>query len=421
MSKLLYLNASQLEIIEEGNRFFIKTFLVDSSINANKWAVVEQALKENISSFIGKPIVLTPNFDHPQAKDGDALLEEQEKFRIGTILQIGIEELSGKGWALAEITDQRAIEIISQQGINFVSPSIVFGEDDLIIQDGVEVVTKFEGAHIALVKDPAYGIQKAQIKGQCRGSPLTCLSQLQKVQASVEKSPCGNYLIVKQGSTERILQASKCVEDCLRKKADSGITIDDQAIAICFSECGESREGGCNSSLEQNTTKNKSMTAQDDEKEKEEKARKAQEEEKKKEDEARKAQDEEEKKKEEEARLAQDEDKEKKVDDIAKLKADVHKLEEKLEEREKASKEAIAKPIVDKIVSAKIRLSQIKESESVKETENLIGMPIETLKQIASEYERFGSERPYSVLNYNQASTESTEGDALLMKLGSVD
>ena len=425
MSKLLYFHASQTELIEEGDHLFIKTFLVDSSINANKWAVTEKALRENISSFIGKPIVLTPTFDHPQAKDGDALLIEQEKFRIGTILDIGLDELSGKGWALAEITDKAAIEMISQQGINFVSPSIVFGENDILIQDGVEVVTNFEGAHHAIVKDPAYGMQKAQIKGQCKGSKGTCLSQLQKVQASIEKSPCGKYLTIRQGSKQRVVKASKCVEDCLRKKSDSGIDIDDQAIAICFSECGESREGECkvdqlgncvtNSSLSENKENSKVMTEHNDEEE--EKARKAQDEEDEKKEEARKAQEDEEKK-EEEARKAQDEDKEKKVDDIAKLKAQVDKFEKQLEENKK---EASVKPVVDKIVSAKVKLNHIKESETTKEFEALIKLPAETLSQIAKQYESFNtSDRPYSVLTLG-ASTETSEGDNLLIKLGSVD
>ena len=35
---------------------------------------------------------------------------------------------------------------------------------------------------------------------------------------------------------------NNCVSDCLQAKADKGIEIDDQAIAICYSECGLSKE-----------------------------------------------------------------------------------------------------------------------------------------------------------------------------------
>jgi len=429
MSKSMYFFASQFSRLE-GEKFFIKTFLVDSSINSNRWAVTEQALRENIASFIGKPIILTPDFGHPKAESGDTLLQDQEPYRVGNIIDIGIDEINGKGWAIAEITKKSVIEMLTDTGINFVSPSIIFGEEDLILQDGVEVATKFEGAHLAIVKDPAYGIQKAQIKGHCQGTSGTCLSQLQKVQASVETSKCGNYITIKQGSTQRVIQASKCVEDCIRKKADMGVTIDDQAIAICFSECGESREAECvvdqlgncvvNSSLSDNDAKNELMTAQEDEeKEKEEKAKKAQEdeEEKKKEEEARKAQEEEEKKKEEESKRGQN-DEEEKVDDIAKLKAELHELKKEIED---STREAKAKPIVDKIVTAKVRLNLIKESESQKEYDSLISLPTAQLNTIASQYAQVSNaERPYSVLTLG-ASTESTSGDDLFIKLGSVD
>ena len=241
MSKLLYFHASQFKIIEEGDKLFIKSFLVDSSINANNWAVTEQALRKNISTFIGKPIILTEEFDHPDAgEDGDKLLQIQEDFRIGTILDIGIEEQSGKGWVVAEITDKNAMNILSQAGINFVSPSIVFGKDDLDKENGVDIVTNFEGAHLAVVKDPAYGMQKAQIKGQCRGG-IECLSQLQKVQASVEKSPCGNYLIVNQGSTQNILQAFECTEKWIKELQNTHPEWEiEQVIAVALSKCGKS-------------------------------------------------------------------------------------------------------------------------------------------------------------------------------------
>jgi len=422
VSQLLYLHASKFTRLQ-GDRFFIKSFLVDSTINANKWAVTQEALVKNIASFIDKPIILTEDFAHPEAEDGDRLLIEQEKYKIGTIIDIGLDEASGKGWALAEITDQSAIDMITQTGINFVSPSIVFGPDDIEIQDGVEVVTNFEGAHLAIVKDPAYGMQKAQIKGQCKGG-MECITQLNKVQASVEKSECGQYIVVREDTSLRILKADRALEKCIQDKVDSGITIDDQALAICYEEtrkgeCNVDQLGNCvtNSSLEPNIDQDKSMTfnnANEEEikKQEEEKARKAQEEEDKKKEEARKA---DEHDKEEEARKA-DEEKEKKVDEIAKLKAEIDDLKE---DQEKAKKEAKAKPIVDKIVTAKVKLNLIKDSEIEKEFDSLITLPYDQLENIASQYSNVRADSPYTVLSYNQAATASYAGDDLLIELGS--
>jgi len=321
---LRVLQASEFtQLYSENDRFFIKTFLVDSSINANRWAVTEESLRKNISSFIGKPIVLTSKFDHPEAKDGDDLLVEQEKYRIGTIIDIGIENKTGKGWALAEITDREAIKLLTDTGISFVSPSIVFGPNDIEIQNSVEVVTRFEGAHLAIVKDPAYGMVKAQIKGQCRGGP-ECISQLRKVQASVERSPCGGYTIINQNGEQRILKADRALEKCIQSKMDAGLTIDEQALAICYEEtnttpitneaCTVDQMGNCvvpDTSLNSKDHEDQVMTANEDEikKQEEEKARKAKDEDlfdkKDEESKARKAEDDEK----EEARKADDEEK----------------------------------------------------------------------------------------------------------------
>ena len=84
----------------------------------------------------------------------------------------------------------------------------MFNQSDLILSNGAEVSTKFEGAHVAAVKDPAYGIQKAQIKGKCNGSSLTCDSQLAKVQASVTKSDCEKFLIRKNETSVDVFDAN---------------------------------------------------------------------------------------------------------------------------------------------------------------------------------------------------------------------
>jgi hypothetical protein len=46
-----------------------------------------------------------------------------------------------------------------------------------------------------------------------------------------------------------LLSASKCVQDIIKKKKDSGIKIDDQALAIAFSECGETKGKAAKSSF----------------------------------------------------------------------------------------------------------------------------------------------------------------------------
>ena len=230
---------------ENQDKYFIKFFLLDATLNLNRWGVTERSLKAGLDTAIGKPFVLTPDFDHPNASDGDDLLIQQEKYRVGNIIMVGVEERSGKAWGLAEITDERAKDILKNGEVNFVSPSIVFNEADEIDVDGNSVIDSFEFAHVAGVGEPAYTVQKAQIKGRCAGNKETCIPQLQSVQAS--RTPCGKYTVVQTADTRIIGNASKCVEDCVAQKNDHGKDIDDQALAICYSECDEAK-ASCNES-----------------------------------------------------------------------------------------------------------------------------------------------------------------------------
>jgi len=85
-----------LQLQQEEDRFFIKTFLLDGTRNLNNWAVTKEAMRQYLTTFLDKPIVLTADFGHPQAESGDALFKEQEKFRVGKILEVGIDHTSGK-------------------------------------------------------------------------------------------------------------------------------------------------------------------------------------------------------------------------------------------------------------------------------------------------------------------------------------
>ena len=99
-------------------------------------------------TFVGKPFVLTPKFDHPTASDGDDLLVQQERYRVGNIIMVGIEERSGKAYGVAEITNREAIDILKNGDVNFVSPSIVFNSSDEYDMNGNAVIESWEGDNV---------------------------------------------------------------------------------------------------------------------------------------------------------------------------------------------------------------------------------------------------------------------------------
>jgi hypothetical protein len=230
---------SEFSIIQEEDRFFIKSFIIDETLNLNFWATTDAAIDNDLSTFIGKPFVITPDAGHPDAVDGQQLMIEQEKFRVGTIIEVGRDASNGKAWAISEITDKKAQRQIQDGEIRFVSPSITFNTaTDLISVAGKDIVTRFSAAHLAGVKEPAYGMQKAQIKGSCSGSPGTCIPQLGQVQASIRKSACGKVLTVHEGTKVMMIKnASECMESCLLDKSEQGLTITDDIIARCYTDC----------------------------------------------------------------------------------------------------------------------------------------------------------------------------------------
>ena len=167
------------EVIIDNDKLFLKTFLMDASLNKNLWGVNPDTLDNNIKTYIGKPLVVTEALDHPEM-DGepnfDHQLIYQDKFRIGTILDITNKD--GIYSAVIEVTDPTASEAFKLGNLpTYVSPSL--------FHDGVETepaddTKTWRGLHLAVVDEPAFGANKAQITGQCSGKSDVCLAQLKR-------------------------------------------------------------------------------------------------------------------------------------------------------------------------------------------------------------------------------------------------
>lgn len=460
---------------ENDDKYFIKFFLLDASLNLNRWGVTEKALRSHLNSFIGKPFVLTPDFDHPTAESGDDLMVQQEKYRVGDIIQVGIEKRTGKAWGLAEITNPKAAEILKRGDVNFVSPSIVFDNINEEYRDGNSIITSFEAAHVAAVKDPAYGVDKAEIKGKCAGGSQTCLAQLSRVQAS--RSKCGRFTTIKAGKKEFIIAANECVERCIKKKVESGTELDEQALAICYSECGESntieKENSPDTSenanisqesldniTEEKLLKKKQIGVTEDEYKKDtshkpKKIKESQDmtrrnlfaEEKDEKDEAedenkldltdrqeeylkdkeskksraKRAEDEEKKHKEEMSK-ANDEDEEKEDADEdeddkkeASLRSQVRSLKSELKALKAKVKSAEVDPLIDQILDAKSQLGKIDEQV---EYAKLAKLDISTLHDLAENYKGIVSAKSQPRFTVRQASVDSSvKGDSIFKKI----
>lgn len=123
-----------LQISEKNNDLFIKSFLVDSSVNKNQWRITEEALQSDLSDFIGKPFIVMAD-GHPDGELPDNIFDEiQNSHKVGEITETGIDEGSGKGFAVSRLSEdfgktpqdkeriRNAIEQIKSGHVNFVSP-----------------------------------------------------------------------------------------------------------------------------------------------------------------------------------------------------------------------------------------------------------------------------------------------------------
>ena len=207
--------AAKIEVLSQGyhdldpknDKLYIKTFLIDASISGNLWGVSRKSIVDNIHSFIGKPLVLYKNakgeLDHPPDADAQTIADWnniQEPFRIGTIVDVVRKEQYNQGphddqyFAIIEVTDKDAKDVL--HGTNqtlYVSPALADLHRNLVANRGGEVVGEesdnWVGMHLALVREPAYGIRKAQITAKCGGSEEVCIAQLRK--ARLAKEHCG--------------------------------------------------------------------------------------------------------------------------------------------------------------------------------------------------------------------------------------
>jgi len=187
----------QLATFEDNGRLYVKAFLLDSSVNINEWGVTAASLRKNINTFIGKPLVLTEQFDHPLPKEHDSLahwLAYQESFRIGTIIDVVPRD--GTYYAIIEVTNPDAKKAFEQGHIpTYVSPAIAQDVDD---PGAPQAMSNWEGVHLAIVDEPAYTVKKAIINGSCGGDSKQCLLQLRAAKVKKDGLSCGfcNYKIL---------------------------------------------------------------------------------------------------------------------------------------------------------------------------------------------------------------------------------
>ncbi len=250
----------QLEFLENyagKSGFFIKKFLINDKLNLNKWGVTWDAIQKDVYNFIGKPVVLTPKRDHPK-------VYEQETFKVGEIIDVGIDELLHSAWQVSQITDKKAQKLIRQKKVKFGSPTVLVYSPETVEKKNIGTnieetwLHRFIPAHDGLIAEPAYGRMIDFIPAICDGDGPACALKLSEVSADVNSDNTDQLTIVpfvkstmkKKFKAETfneivgyIQQADEsklgsCVERKIKILAEEHPKWDnDQVVAVAFSYC----------------------------------------------------------------------------------------------------------------------------------------------------------------------------------------
>jgi hypothetical protein len=221
---------------DEQGRLFIKMFLIDDSVNVNHWGVANNSIPQNISTVIGKPVVLYKDtgqepdrhiikripgqHNHPviavsaHGEDINHAIANQELYRVGTFIDVQ-KNAQGQWYGIAEITDQGVKEAINSDPNTpfFVSPSIWNNSQQVpeIVHTASGPVVKMPDdsqmtdwtfMHVALVDRPAYGVKKAFISGKCNGDSNTCVMHLRNASIAENDGKVGCGFCTKQAMND---------------------------------------------------------------------------------------------------------------------------------------------------------------------------------------------------------------------------
>ncbi|ABK77034.1 hypothetical protein CENSYa_0398 [Cenarchaeum symbiosum A] len=173
-----------VEIIDKGEgNTYVKTFLINDERNRNGWRASWESIRNNTKSFVGKPGIEFIKCgdrgclrDHsPGHKDYSKAPKSDQKHKVSTIIDVQLDEATHTAYAIHRIDSPGLAEIIKQDEIKYLSPSIwpnrekttVIGADDEWYIDN----TDWKGVHDAWVDMPAFG-HPARVIAACDGTSL---------------------------------------------------------------------------------------------------------------------------------------------------------------------------------------------------------------------------------------------------------
>lgn len=190
--RMKMLVASKIEVLDEfeGKKgHFIRTFLINDTVNFNDWMTTKDANSRQSKNWLGMPGVRfwsteLNRWDHPEYDTKEEALAGQEDYRVSTIVAVQWNADTKTWEQVSEIHDDNIWQKILTKEIRYVSPS-AWPDEVVPGIDNPLVVTDYTPLHYAFVDDPAFGFVIATVSGTCDGTTKKCLAELGPLVASV--------------------------------------------------------------------------------------------------------------------------------------------------------------------------------------------------------------------------------------------
>jgi len=157
-------------------------YVIDTTLNGNRWMVTEEALKKALETLKGAPLLGPPEQGH------------RSNSAVGFFQDYRLDP-GGAVYGIAEITDPEAWEAIKSGRWRYVSPRIIARHVDYS-PTGAAIVRDFLFDHVAFVEKPAYpraGVHELLAShSEAGANPYCGFSQALEaaLQVQVGASPC---------------------------------------------------------------------------------------------------------------------------------------------------------------------------------------------------------------------------------------
>jgi hypothetical protein len=220
----------------ESNRLWLRSYgLKEGAIARRRLAngTIDKWTAHDVAKYMktgrGRPVIITPIFDHVADEDLETWLEIQKPYGIGSMEEEVYNKETGAYDMIWEATDERAKKGIKEGYLpRFVSPGIHAKRMSVDPKTGIRHFHEWELVHIAVVKKPAFGSIAVINKTACVGG-TKCKEALAAIASTPDLELIDPYELLKQQEIETVKYLKNNSSD-ITPEDNKGVNMSDNGV-----------------------------------------------------------------------------------------------------------------------------------------------------------------------------------------------